>query len=132
MASISESRQQRRARERAKRKGATRTGPHHQLPLSDPHPLNATAGDIQRTRVLDVELYRFVDPDDPAYMSWSAEWGMRDDSQGGEDSNENLQKLVNAVIEDARHWTNQFDLRIEWTLNGDPPPGGTIADAVIA
>jgi len=83
--------------------------------------------------VLEVELDRCADPDDPTYISWMAEWGLRDDSMGVGDSNEDLADLVAKIVEDARHsWSDRFDLSIEWTLDGDAPPGGTVADAVAA
>ena len=40
------------------------------------------------------------DEDEP--VSWSAEWGLRDDSVGTEDSNEDMHQLIRDIIEDAR------------------------------
>lgn len=81
--------------------------------------------------MVDIELYRTVF-DDPGetYVSWGAEWGLRDDSVGVEDSNENLADLVADILEDLRSWTDRYSLRLEWDLSGDPPDNGTVADAV--
>jgi hypothetical protein len=80
----------------------------------------------RRPRVLDVRLSRFWFPeDDENDVSWSAEWGLRDDPVGVEDRNEDLQQLVDDLIEDARRWTDRYDLAIEWDLSGDAPAGKT-------
>ena len=59
-----------------------------------------------------------------------AEWGLRDDSTGVEDSNEDLQQLNDDLIEDGGRWTDRYDLTIEWELSGDAPPGKTLHDMV--
>jgi hypothetical protein len=56
--------------------------------------------------------------------------GVRGDSVGTEDSNENLQELVDAIVEDARQWADRYDLAIEWNCSGDAPPGKTVHDIV--
>ncbi|MGX7829818.1 hypothetical protein ACTG9Q_32530 [Actinokineospora sp. 24-640] len=67
--------------------------------------------------------------DDPTEVSWMAEWGLRDDSMGGED----LAEFVATIVEDARRlWSDRYKLTIEWTLDGDPLPGGIVQDAVTA
>jgi hypothetical protein len=91
----------------------------------------ATALADRRSRVLEVQLSRVHFPDDDLgekYTGWSAEWGLRDDPVGIEDSNEDLQQLVNGIIEDARHWTDRYDLTIEWDLSGDAPAGKIVQD----
>ena len=64
-----------------------------------------------------MQLSRFYFPDDEDEpVSWSAEWGLRDDSVGTEDSNEDVHQLIRDIIEDARRWADRYDLTIEWTL----------------
>lgn len=83
---------------------------------------------MKRERVVEVELNRTVFDDDPddVYVSWHAEWGLRDDSTGTEDSSEDLAELVAAVLEDLRPMTDRYTVRLEWTVDGDPPEGTTI------
>jgi hypothetical protein len=50
--------------------------------------------------------------------------GLRDDPVGIEDSNEDLQQLV----DDARQRAGRDSLAIEWELSGDAPPGKTVQD----
>lgn len=112
----SESRQQRRARERSEVKAATRPGVRT-LP--------------KRELIIDVELHRGMHDDSYGiYVSWYAEWGVRDDSSGVEDSSEDLAELVEGILEDARRWADRYSVRLVWTLEGDEPDGKTIADAV--
>ena len=70
--------------------------------------------------LLEVELDRIEDPEDPAVVTWVAEWGLQDDSVGIEDNNQDLKALVDAVLEDARDLATRYDLTIQWTLYGDP------------
>jgi hypothetical protein len=85
---VSESRQQLRARERREAKEATRPGPR--IPEAP-----ETAA-VKQDRVVEVEPNRIVFDDDPAevYVSWHAEWGLRDSSVSTEDSSEDLAALV--------------------------------------
>ena len=85
----------------------------------------------RRSHVLDVELSRLhflADEIGGECVTWFAEWGLRDDSTGVEDSNEDLQQLIDDLIEDAGQWTDRYDLTIEWELSGDAPPGKTVHD----
>ncbi|MGH3503946.1 MAG: hypothetical protein ACRDQA_24080 [Nocardioidaceae bacterium] len=124
---MSESRQQRRARERVERKATTRPGPDIRPVAVEQHMTEPT----RKERVLEVALTRDVDPDDPEQVAWAAEWGLQDDDVGIEDTNEDLQELVDAITEDARsQWADRYDLTIEWTLDGDRPAQGSIAEAV--
>lgn len=116
---MTESRQQRRARERAERKAATRPG------LNLPPP-------PRRPGVADVELHRMVDDEDPTWMGWHAEWGIRGQSVGVEDSAPDLAAIVAGVLDDLRSYRRWDIVRIEWSLGGDKPPGQTVADAVAA
>jgi hypothetical protein len=123
---MKESRQQRRARERAEANAARRARPRPAQPLPTPVPASAPS---RRPHVLEVELSRFYFPDDEEEpVSWSAEWGLRDDQVGTEDSNEDVHQLINDILEDARQWTDRYDLTIEWTLSGDSPRGKTVQD----
>jgi hypothetical protein len=135
MASMGESRQQRRARERAKAKAARRSLP----PPPEPSPArSAAAAPASRPRgVLEVELTRFCDADvedgeDP--VTWHAEWGLQGDSVGTEDSSTNVSELIDGVVENAAaQWGSQYDpLTIEWELTaGDRlPEGQTIEDII--
>lgn len=114
---MSESRQQRRARERAERKNAGRT--------TTP----AGAGSVpvasvsRPVRGYTVEVYRheFDEQDEDDGVWWGAEVGLTDDSVGYEhESREDLAELLAEVVEDARErWGSRYDLRLEWTLTGD-------------
>lgn len=64
------------------------------------------------------------------YTGWAAEWGLRDDPVGIEDSNEDLQQLIDDILDDARQWTDRYDLAIEWDLSGDAPAVKTVQDIV--
>lgn len=119
---MKETRQQRRARERAERKAARR-GHGTSTPRTAPAPVPPKS-----PHVLEVQLSRFHFPGEEEPVTWSAEWGLRDDSVGTEDSNEDVQQLVNDIVEDARRWADRYDLTIEWTLSGDTPRGKTIED----
>ncbi len=120
---MEESRQQRRARERAEAKSARRAQPP-QTPTSAVPP-------TKRPQVLEVELSRFYFPDDEEEpVSWAATWGLRDSSVGTEDSNEDVQQLIRDILEDSRQWTDRYDLTIEWELSGDSPPGKSIEDVL--
>lgn len=120
---MEESRQQRRARERAERKAAHRS--------QSPQTPTSAIAPTKRPHVLEVELSRFYFPDDEEEpVSWAATWGLRDNSVGTEDSNEDVQQLIGDIVEDARRWTDRYDLTIEWELSGDSPPGKSIEDVL--
>ncbi len=125
---MSESRQQRRARERAEAKAASRPGLNlDSAPVASPQPAAQ-----QRAVVLEVDLGRYVARDDPSDVTWAATWGLRDASVGTEDSTEDLAELVRIILEDAQPLGDQYDVRIEWTLRGDPADGQAVADAIAA
>lgn len=113
MDTMGETRQQRRARERAAAKAAR--GPGANFP-----PLEIV-----------VELFRYADEDDDGpYAWWVAQWAPRDSGVGTEDSNEVLEELVASVLEDCRSWMTRYDVRLEWVVDGDAPGGRTMAEAV--
>lgn len=124
---MSETRQQRRARERAEAKAARRPPPG-----PDPGtPPGAAPETSVRPHVLEVSLSRFYFPCDDEPVSWAAEWGLRDDPVGTEDSNEDLRQLISDILDDARQqWVGRYDLSIEWTLDGDAPPGKSVEDVI--
>lgn len=112
----SESRQQRRARERSERKDAARSGPN-------PPPRPA--------KVMEIDLARYEGQDAAgAYVSWSAEWGLHDSSSGTEDSDEDLPTLVARILADIRSTAERYELRLEWTLTGDARAGKTLEQEV--
>jgi hypothetical protein len=120
---MSESRKQRRARERAEAKAASRAN----LPAPPPaRPLPPS----RRAAVLEVDLSRYVAPDDPSEVVWAATWGLRDESVSTEDRADDLPELVTSILEDAQPLGDRYDVRIEWILGGDGPEGQTVADAV--
>jgi len=84
--------------------------------------------------VLEVQLTRVHIPEDAQdeeYIGWTAQWALRDQSVGIEDSNEDLQQLLDDIVDDARQqWTDRYDLTIEWELSGDAPTGKTVQDMV--
>jgi hypothetical protein len=88
------------------------------------------------SHVLDVELSRLYFPDDELggeFVSWFAEWALRDDPMGIEDNNEDLHQLIDDLTDSARReWADPYDLHltIEWEITGDAPPGKTVEDMV--
>jgi hypothetical protein len=133
MASMAESRQQRRARERAEAKTARRSPP---AGVPGPVPAPPAAPAPKRQRVLEVELTRFDDDgaeadEDP--VAWHAEWALRGDDVATEDSGTDVSELINGVVEDAAaQWGSRHDLTIEWKLSaGDPLPEGQTIEGIL-
>lgn len=81
---------------------------------------------MKRSTVMQVKLDRLVDDEDPDDVGWYAEWGIRDDSVGTEDSAEDLRELVAGIASDVHRWTPQYDVTIEWLIGGDAPEGSTV------
>jgi hypothetical protein len=87
---------------------------------------------VRAERVIEVELKRFLeedldeyeDPNDPP-VYWMAEWFVRGSSSSTEGTDEDLQTLVGDV-----QWAWGPGAQLIWTLDGDAPPGQTVADAV--
>lgn len=86
----------------------------------------------RRRAVLDVRLDRIEGEDsEGSYVSWAAEWGLRDDETGVEDGNEDVHQLVSDIIEDVRQsWGRRYDLALEWEIGGDAPAGKTVEDMI--
>lgn len=85
---------------------------------------------MKRAIVIAVDLERYVEEDDPTDIGWSAEWGVREDSSGVEDSQESLRELVDAIVDDVRTWTDRFDVALAWNIGGDAPAGSTVEDEI--
>jgi hypothetical protein len=131
MASVAESRQQRRARERAEAKAARRSSPP-----GAPAPTPPAVPALKRRRVLEVELTRFDDDsaeadEDP--VAWHAEWALQGDDVATEDSGLDVSELIDGVGEDAAaQWGSRYDLTIQWKLNaGDPLPEGQTVEGIL-
>jgi hypothetical protein len=114
---VGESRQQLGTPERAKAKAA--------------RPAKFPAAPSRRSRVLEVALSRFCFPDDEEEpVTWVAQWALRHDRVGTEDSDEDLPQLVSDIVEDARRRADSHDLTIKWDLSGDSPSGKSVKDMV--
>lgn len=109
---MSESRQQRRARERAERK----------TPARAVSPGGVPSGRPVRGYTIEVHRIEFDEQDEDDGVWWGAEAGLTDDSVGYEyESREDLAELLAEVVEDARsRWGSRFALRLEWSLTGSP------------
>ena len=115
---MTESRQQRRARQRAEQKAATRPGPnvsgHVFDPAADPTPI---------PRDYEVEVYRTEpDPGDPDDVpGWSAEGGLAGDSIGTDyDWTDSLADLAEQVRDETTGYRQRYPaLRIVWRQDGD-------------
>ena len=66
----------------------------------------------------------------PEYVGWAAEWGLRDDAVSIEDTNDDLQQLVDDIVDDVRQWAGRYELSIERELGGDAPADKTIQDMI--
>jgi len=121
---MNESRQVRRARERAGAKSAQRPA----LPT------------VARTIL--IELSRYAEDsadyvsvdglnDEPdEYVSWHATWGLEDSSVGTEHSDAALQELVDTITDDLARRGEHYSFELKWILQGDPLADGTLHDAV--
>ncbi|MEU3622828.1 hypothetical protein BS329_09325 [Amycolatopsis coloradensis] len=107
---MSESREQRRAREIATLRAA-----HRPVPRATP----------KLERVIDIKLRRDTN-DGRARPLWSAEWSLRGANLGIERSDEDIAALVENVLEDARLLAEHYAVRLEWTLAGEIIEGGIV------
>jgi hypothetical protein len=99
---MDETRQQRRARERAEAK-ATRRG------------TTVTAGLPQVTYVVDVS-----ETHDDDEHGWIAEGGIEDESSGVEfEWSESLAELLDDVRYEVDQWRNRYEVTVRYTLDGD-------------
>jgi hypothetical protein len=87
----------------------------------------------KRPAVVGVWLYRCVDDEDPKSVTWAGEWDLLYQGVGEEDTNyDDLDDLIDDVLEFAERFGKDFDISIEWTIGGDPPPNGTVEDVINA
>lgn len=101
-----ESRQQRRARERAEAKGQAWS------PSGSPP---------KRLAAYEVDFYRSDEQEDEEDPGWSAEGGLELSSSGEDyEWRTSLADLVAEIVQYATHtWGDRFDLRFVWRLDGD-------------
>lgn len=81
-----------------------------------------------------MELTRFFDAEDEEEpVAWHAEWALRGDSVGTEDSGPDVSELIAGVVADAAaQWGSRYDLTIEWELSaGDPLPEGETIEGIL-
>ncbi|MGY4103906.1 hypothetical protein ACW2Q0_30765 [Nocardia sp. R16R-3T] len=73
----------------------------------------------RQSEVVEVELRRLYERDDPDSDSWAATWGLEDSDEGIDDQADDVRRLVNDVINDIRRrWGADYDLTIEWSVDG--------------
>jgi hypothetical protein len=101
------------------------------LPHADDCPLRDEEAGKQEL-VIEVELNRIVLDDDPTdiYVAWHAEWGIRDGSMGIEESSEDVAELVACVLSDLRPMTDDYAMKLEWIVGGNPPSGKTVREEI--
>lgn len=90
---------------------------------------------VTKEMVYEVDLERvYVDDDPDEPVSWAAEWALAGSSSATEDNTEDLSELVGSIVNDAHNLARRRGcaVRIVWTLGGDAPSEGTIADAIAA
>jgi hypothetical protein len=94
---VGETRQQRRARERAEKK--------------------PTSGSKPRATV-EVDLYGSTEEDGEVW--WGASYGLREAGDGyGYDGTPNLQGIVDAVLEDVRDWSEDYSITTVWNVDDE-------------
>jgi hypothetical protein len=130
---MTESRQVRRARERAEAKEALGE-PVRRSSASPSRPTVEQVITVNLSRYAeDPAEYGNIDEQDDVpdeYVSWHASWGLEDSSTGTEHSESELQVLVEVITRDLVRRGSRYSFQIEWTLRGDPPADGTLDDAV--
>ncbi|MBB5851299.1 hypothetical protein ACFQ05_42080 [Amycolatopsis umgeniensis] len=112
---MSESREQRRARELAALRAV-----HPPVPRTTP----------KLERVIEIKLRRDTTKTRGpvgACLLWSAEWTLRGTTLGIERSDENIAALIENILEDARLLAEHYAVRLEWILSGDLRTGGVLA-----
>ncbi|WP_159930676.1 MULTISPECIES: hypothetical protein [Nocardia] len=104
---MSESRQQRRARERAEQKAATRPGPNLRA-VPDP----PTSDEVGSVRVA-VELRWLED-------FWNATWGEAESDEAIVEGRDDLEELIDVVVGHiGEEWGTSADVLIDWDLDSD-------------
>jgi hypothetical protein len=108
---MTESRQQRRARERAERKAATRPGPNLR---PDPEAIDPDVGSVT---VLEVEVEWNEDRDQPDQSFWSVAWAESDSDTEIREMADTFEEVVEMIRNDL---AQSFDgVQVEWTLDSD-------------
>ncbi|WP_225727949.1 MULTISPECIES: hypothetical protein [unclassified Nocardia] len=64
-------------------------------------------------------MTRHYEPHDPDINFWAATWGLRDSDFGINEQLDGARELVELIVDDIRdRWGNDYDLTIEWTVDG--------------
>ena len=153
---MKETRQQRRARERAEAKAARRSPqrPPARGVDQDAFPGRAMtyspnlaglfegpdAGDRQSTpTVMEIRLSGThfygddLDENEDPYVGWGAEWGWQGDSVGVEEHGGDLTELVEIALQDVKRMADGRDIRLVWGLEDiDGLPAGAIENELAA
>lgn len=108
---MTESRQQRRARERAERKAATRPGPN-----VGPAPEVIDLEDGSLT-VLEVDVSWTEDREQPDQSFWSVAWAERDSDSEIREVADTFEEVVEMIRSDLAQSFDGEVVRVEWTLD---------------
>ncbi|MFG3621255.1 hypothetical protein [Nocardia sp. NPDC047654] len=104
---MSESRQQRRARERAEQKAATRPGPNLRAVQDSP-----ASGEV-RSVTVEVELRWLED-------CWNATWGEAESDEVIVEGRDDLEELIDVIVGHiGEEWGTSADVLIDWDLDSD-------------
>ncbi|MHA6806300.1 hypothetical protein [Salinifilum ghardaiensis] len=82
------------------------------------------------TQVVDVDLLRLHDPDDPEVTGWAARWSLHGSTSSSEDHDEDLAELIRAILDDLAPLSEFFTVTLAWQLGGTAPEGHTVAEAI--
>ncbi|MEV0856935.1 hypothetical protein [Nocardia fluminea] len=108
---MTETRQQRRARERAEQKSATRPGPNHR-PV--PEPVLVT----ERPRVVvDIDLAWQEVRRDPDDSHWEVDWTERESDTSDSAIGYHLEDCISQVVHDIRNEFAGSDVTLVWNLD---------------
>jgi hypothetical protein len=110
---MTESRQQRRARERAERKAATRPGPNLR---PDPEAIDPDVGSVT---VLEVEVEWNEDRDQPDQSFWSVAWAESDSDTEIREMADTFEEVVEMIRNDLAQSFDGEAVQVEWTLDSD-------------
>ncbi|WP_280398466.1 hypothetical protein [Nocardia carnea] len=110
---MTESRQQRRARERAEQKAATRPGPNLRLAPEVSEP------DVGSVTVLEVDVEWNEDRDQPDQSFWSVAWAESDSDTEIREMVDTFEEVVEIIRSDLAQSFAGEVVRVEWTLDSD-------------
>ncbi|MEV4207559.1 hypothetical protein [Nocardia salmonicida] len=108
---MTETRQQRRARERAEQKSATRPGPNHR-PGPEPEQVGARSRAIVDIEVTWREVRR--DPDD---SHWEVHWTERESDTPGSGDGYQFEECLSQAVDEIRDEFAGSDLTLVWNLD---------------